>query len=341
MVRRIGIGQIFKAREIFLTQAWVFLFCGFGFLAIGAEILVRGASKLARAWGVSPLAIGLTIVAFGTSAPELLVNMQAIMVGKDDIALGNIIGSNILNILLVLGVCAVILPLKVVPKLVKLDVPVMIFASGLMYVFCLDLRISRVEGLIFLLLIILYVYYSFVFGKIESKAVIEEYNQEFGGNVKALRKPLQMIIHGLMIVGGLGLLSFGAKWLVESGVVIARGWGMSEMAIGTTIIAVGTSLPEMATSISATLKGERDIAIGNVVGSNIYNILLVVGVLGVIPGRGFLISPAALAVDIPFMFAVALMCYPIFRSQSRISRWEGVLMLITYAGYMIFLIQKG
>lgn len=310
-------------------------------MAIGAEVLVRGAAKLARAWGISPLAIGLTIVAFGTSAPELLVNVQAIMVGKDDIALGNIIGSNILNVLFVLGICALILPLKVVPKLVKLDVPAMIFASGLMYVFCLDLRISRVEGVIFLFLIILYVYYSFVLGKTEPKAVIEEYNQEFGGNVKVLRKPLQMIIHGLMIVVGLGLLSFGAKWLVESGVVIARAWGMSEMVIGVAIIAVGTSLPEMATSISATLKGERDIAIGNVVGSNIYNILLVVGVLGIIPARGFLISPAALVFDIPFMCVVALMCYPVFRSQSRISRWEGALMFMTYIGYMIFLIQKG
>ncbi|MCB9757041.1 MAG: calcium/sodium antiporter [Candidatus Omnitrophica bacterium] len=341
MVPLIGIGQTFKAREIFLTQAWVFLFCGFGFLAIGAEILVRGASKLARAWGVSPLAIGLTIVAFGTSAPELLVNAQAIMVGKDDIALGNIIGSNILNVLFILGICAVILPLKVVPKLVKLDVPVMIFASGLMYVFCLDLKISRVEGLIFLSLILLYVYYSFVLGKTEPKVVIEEYDQEFGGDIKTLRKPLLMMIHGLMIVAGLGLLSFGAKWLVESGVVIARAWGMSEMVIGVTIIAVGTSLPEMATSISATLKGERDIAIGNVVGSNIYNILLVGGVLGIIPARGFLISPSALVFDIPFMCVVALMCYPVFRSQNRISRWEGTFMFMTYIGYMIFLIQKG
>lgn len=154
--------------EIPPTQAWIFLFCGFCFLALGAEVLVRGAAKLARAWGISPLAIGLTIVAFGTSAPELLVNVQAIMVGKDDIALGNIIGSNILNVLFVLGICALILPLKVLLKLVKFDVPVMIFASGLMRnVLCLDLRISRAEGLIFLLLIILYVYYSFVFGTIE------------------------------------------------------------------------------------------------------------------------------------------------------------------------------
>ncbi len=324
-----------------IVQAWVLLFLGLGFLLVGAEGLVRGAAKLARAWGISPLAIGLTIVAFGTSTPELLVNLQSVAIGKDDIALGNVVGSNIFNVLFILGICAIILPLKVVPKLVKFDVPIMIFSSLLLYVICLDLKISRLEGMVFVVLLLIYTYFCFSLSKTEGKALEAEYDQEFGGNVQDLRKPKEIIINSLMIIAGLAFLTFGAKWLVESAVVIARAWGISELVIGATIIAAGTSLPEVATSISATIKGERDIAIGNVVGSNIFNILMILGVSAIIPARGLIINPASMALDIPFMIFVAAICYPIFRSGVTISRREGIFIFLLYVGYTIFLIQKG
>ncbi len=324
-----------------IVQAWFLLLMGLGFLTLGAEGLIRGSAKLARAWGISPLAIGLTIVAFGTSMPELLVTVKAVLIGKDDIALGNVIGSNIFNVLFILGACALILPLHVVPKLIKFDVPVLIVVSCLLYLVCLDLCISRLEGLLFVALLIVYTYFCFSLGKKESPQLGQEYDQEFGGDVALLRKPRQILVNFIMVAAGLALLSFGARWLVEAAVVISRAWGVSEFVIGTTIIAAGTSLPEVATSISATLKGERDIAIGNVVGSNIYNILLILGVTGMVPAGGFIINPLSMTFDIPFMIFVAVLCYPVFRSGSAISRREGAFLFLLYVGYTVFLIQKG
>lgn len=324
-----------------IVQAWLLLFLGLGFLTIGAEGLVRGSAKLARAWGVSSLAIGLTIVAFGTSMPELLVSLKAVLIAKSDIALGNIIGSNIFNILFILGACALILPLHVAPKLIKFDVPVMIGVSCLLYLVCIDLSISRVEGLLFVFLLVFYTYFCFSLGKKEDLQIQQEYEQEFGGDVAFLRKPRQILINFVMFFAGLALLSCGSRWLVEAAVVIARAWGVSEFIIGVTIIAVGTSLPEVATSISATLKGERDIAIGNVVGSNIYNILLILGSVGIISKGGFGINPLSMCWDIPFMIFVAVLCYPIFRCGHMISRTQGAFLLFLYVGYVVFLIQKG
>ncbi len=324
-----------------MGQACLLLLLGLVFLTVGAEGLVRGASRLARAWGVSPLAIGLTIVAFGTSTPELLVSVKAALMNKNDIALGNVIGSNIFNVLFILGACALILPLHVVPKLIKFDVPVMMGVSFLLYLICLDLSISRLEGFVFVALLILYTYCCFLLGKKENPQLQEEYDQEFGGDVLFLRKRRQILINCTMVFAGLVLLSLGSRWLVDGAVVIARAWGVSEFIIGVTIIAAGTSLPEVATSISATLKGERDIAIGNVVGSNIFNILMILGITGIVPAGGFMINPLSMSYDIPFMIFVAVLCYPVFRSGSVISRKEGALFLFLYLAYVGFLICKG
>lgn len=318
----------------------VLLIVGLGFLTWGAEWLVRGGSKLARAIGVSPLAIGLTIVAYGTSAPEMAVNIKSVATNSFDIAIGNIVGSNIFNVLFILGVCGLILPLTVASKLVKMDVPIMIATSILLYLFSLDGSLSRAEGFVFLALIAIYTVVCFRLSKTESPEVKKEFEQEYGGNGKSLKTPKQMAMNVLLIVLGLVLLVAGAKFLINSSIAIARHFGVSELVIALTIVAAGTSLPEVATSIMATIKGERDIAIGNVVGSNIFNILAILGVSAVMPSGGFPVNPVTMVVDIPFMIFVAVICFPIFRTGWAISRIEGVVFLSLYAGYTLYLINS-
>lgn len=323
-----------------MIEQTVWLIVGLGLLTWGAEWLVRGGSKLARALGVSPLAIGLTIVAFGTSAPEMVVNIKSVTSGNFDIALGNVVGSNIFNVLFILGVCAIILPLTVASKLVKMDVPIMIAASVILYLFSMDGSLSRAEGLIFLVSIVLYTVVCFGLSKTETSEVKKEFDQEYGGSIKSLKTPGQMALNALLIVMGLVLLVAGAKFLISSSIAIARHFGVSELLIALTIVAAGTSLPEVATSIMATIKGERDIAIGNVVGSNIFNILSILGVSAVMPANGFPVNPASMIVDIPFMVFVAVLCYPVFRTGSAISRSEGAFFLSLYVGYTLYLIRS-
>ena len=313
---------------------------GLIFLTWGAEWLVRGASKLARAIGVSPLAIGLTIVAYGTSTPELVVNIGAALTGKNDIAIGNIVGSNIFNILFILGACALIAPLQVSKKLVKIDVPIMILTSGLFYILCFDYKLSRWEGGLFILGVLAYTLFCFISNKKEKLDKEDEFAKEFGGDIKELRKASAIARNMFFIFSGLGLLVIGSKFLIDSSVAIARYFGISELVIALTIVAAGTSLPEMATSIVATVKGERDIAIGNVIGSNIYNILAILGVTVIIPPQGLLINPGSMVLDIPFMVFVALLCYPIFRSKFAISRRDGLLFFGLYIMYTVYLIRS-
>lgn len=318
----------------------VLLLAGLLFLGGGAHWLVHGSARLARAFGISPLAIGLTIVAYGTSTPELIVNVNAAMAGQYDIALGNVVGSNIFNVLFILGVCALILPLKVVAKLNRFDVPVMIVVSALLYVFCLDSRLSNLEGCIFLLGIAVYTWFCFSYSKGSGES-LSQFNKEFGGDVRMLRRPVNILKDLLLIGAGLVLLVIGAQWLVGSAVFIARYFGISELVIALTIVAAGTSLPEVATSIVATIKGERDIAIGNVVGSNIYNILGILGVTALVSKGTMTINPASLTVDIPFMIFVTAICFPIFRSRGHISRKEGAVFLLLYIAYTVYLIAGG
>lgn len=315
----------------------VFLFVvGLMFLIAGAEALVRGASRLAALMGISPLVIGLTVVAFGTSAPELAVSIRAGLAGQADISLGNVVGSNIFNVLFILGISAAVTPLLVSRQLIRLDVPVMIGVSLLMLVFALNHRISRLEGFILFLCLVGYTAFLIIKSRQEKTAPSDDFAKEYGtAGTKSSRSGVVSIV---LIIGGLILLVLGSRWLVDGAVKISRAMGVSELVIGLTVIAAGTSLPEAATSVIASLRKERDIAVGNVVGSNIFNILSVLGISAAISPAGISVSPAALHFDIPVMIAISFACLPIFFTGYVISRWEGLLFLSYYVFYAIYLI---
>jgi cation:H+ antiporter len=308
---------------------------GLVLLVVGAEALVRGASRLALSVGISPLVVGLTVVAFGTSSPEMAVSVQSAFSGRADLALGNVVGSNIFNVLFILGISALIVPLLVARQLVRQEVPVMIGVSLLLLALALDGRIGRGDGVLLLGLLIAYTAFL----------VRQSRRQQQGGDAGlpdgALacagwesRLPVQL----LLIAAGLGALVLGATWLVEAAVSFAQYLGVSELVIGLTIVAAGTSLPEVATSIIAALRGQRDIAVGNVVGSNVFNILGVLGVSAMASPAGIAVAPSVLAFDLPVMIAVALACLPIFFTGNLIARWEGVLFLGLYAAYMAYVL---
>lgn len=312
-----------------------FLFVsGLVFLIIGAEILVRGASRIAGALGISPLVIGLTVVAFGTSAPELAVSIKAVLTGQSGIALGNVIGSNIFNVLLILGISALIAPLVVSVQLVRLDVPLMIIFSAAVLFMAIDGNLGRIDGL---LLFCGFIGYTiFLIYQSRKERIATEDDRQNPANGQSPKQ--QLLLNIAMVCGGLLLLILGSRWLVESAVIIATRLGISELIIGLTIIAAGTSLPEVVTSIIASIRGERDIAVGNVVGSNLFNIMVVLGLSSVVAPNGMAISDAVFRFDIPVMIAVAFVCLPIFFTDGQISRWEGALLLGYYVAYTSYLV---
>ena len=310
---------------------------GLGALVGGAELLVRGASKLSLAFGVSPLVLGLTVVAFGTSAPELAVSVRSALSGQVDISLGNVVGSNIFNVLFILGVSALITPLVVAPQLIRQEVPIMLGTSLLLLAISLDGSIGRVEGGLLAGLLLFYTVFLIRQSRRESQATQDEYAQEFVTPI-ANRWDRHWSVHVLLVVIGLGLLVLGAKWLVDAAVGFARKFGLSEMVIGLTLVAAGTSLPEVATSVVAALRGDRDIAVGNVVGSNIFNILGVLGASCLIAPEPLRVGAAMLHFDMLVMIGVAVACLPIFFSGHEISRWEGGLFLFYYAAYTAYLL---
>jgi cation:H+ antiporter len=318
-----------------LTTLALFLI-GLILLIAGAELLVRGASRLAVGFGISPLVVGLTVVAFGTSSPELAVSIGAGLSGQADIALGNVIGSNIFNVLFVLGASALVGGLVVSQQLIRLDVPLMIGVALLPVLLGLDGRIAPLEGGLLFAGIVVYIAFAIRQSRKENIAVQAEYAAEVGKNGSTAAR--QVIRNVVFVVAGLALLVLGARWLVNGAVSIARALGLSELIIGLTIIAAGTSMPEVATSIIASLRGERDIAVGNVVGSNIFNILAVLGLTAALAPSGVAVPAAALRFDLPFMVAVAVACLPIFFTGYRIARWEGALFLAYYLAYTLYLI---
>jgi cation:H+ antiporter len=315
---------------------------GLGALVLGAELLVRGASRLALAFGISPLVVGLTVVAFGTSAPEMAVSVQSAWSGQVDIALGNVVGSNIFNVLFILGLSALIVPLVVHQQVIRQEVPVMIGVSLLLWALAADGGIGRWEGFLLAGLVAGYTVVLIRQSRRESAAVrakVEaEYAEALDGAGSAWRDHWGVQL--LLILAGLALLVLGAGWLVEAAEGFARELGVSEMVIGLTIVAAGTSLPEVATSIMAAIRGERDIAVGNVVGSNIFNILAVLGLSASLAPADLAVAPALLAFDLPIMVAVALACLPVFFTGNRIARWEGALFLGLYAAYTAYLILR-
>lgn len=317
------------------VQLFLFIL-GLVILVIGAEMLVRGASRLANAAGISPLVVGLTVVAFGTSAPELAVSVQASLQGQADISLGNVVGSNIFNVLFILGISAVITPLAVAQKLVRIEVPLMIAASCLVYLMSFNGVIGRIEGMLLLSGIVWYTYFAIVQGRRESQAIRAEYESEFG-----VEEPVggrRLALQAVYILTGLALLVQGSRWLVDGAVAVARTLEVSDLVIGLTIVAAGTSLPEVATSVVASVRGEREIAVGNVVGSNIFNLLAVLGLSAAVASNGILVPNLALRFDLPVMIVVALACLPIFFTGRRIARWEGFFFLAYYCAYTGYLI---
>ncbi len=313
---------------------------GFVLLLVGGELLVRGASKLALAFGLSPLVIGLTVVAFGTSAPELAVSIKASLSGSSDIAIGNTVGSNILNILFILGLSALISPLVVAQQIVKKEVPIMIGASLILYGMALNGNISRGEGGILFIGSIAYTWFAVRSASREQKAIKDIYAHEIGTPADAERakgkKSLALCLG--LILGGLVILVYGSNLLVTAATELARGWGISELVIGLTIVAAGTSLPEAAASTIAAFKGEREIAIGNVVGSCIFNILSVLGLTSLVSPSGIAVPEGALSFDLPIMIASAVACLPVFYIGYSISRWRGLMFLGYYAAYTLYLI---
>jgi cation:H+ antiporter len=312
---------------------------GLAALIVGAELLVRGASKLALSFGISPLVVGLTIVAFGTSSPEIAVSVGAALDGRTEIAVGNVVGSNIFNVLFILGLSALIVPLVVHSQIIRQEVPVMIGVSLLLLALGLDGRLGLLDGALLLGVALAYTGYLIV----QSRRATAEERAEFEAEAQPAEKgawDAHWAAQLGLIAAGLTALVFGSDWLVTAAVHFAKALGVSDVVIGLTIIAAGTSMPEVATSIMAAIKGERDIAVGNVVGSNIFNIA---GCLGITA----LVAPAALGVPMPasvmnfdiwVMLAVAVACLPVFLTGREIARWEGGVFLGYYAAYVAYLI---
>lgn len=317
-------------RGSLMTTAILSLIAGLALLYFGAEGLVGAAARLALRAGVSPLVIGLTIVAFGTSAPELVVSVQSAVKGLGGIAVGNVVGSNTFNIAFILGLSAVVRPMRVQAQLVRFDVPVMLAVAIVGTLLLLDGHLSRLEAAFMLTGLIAYTADSIRRARRESNpAVLEEFTE-------ARPRPRSVWIDLAFIIGGLALLVYGSRLFVGGAVELARWWGLSETVIGLTIVAAGTSLPELATSLLAAFRKQDDIAIGNIVGSNIFNIIGILGVSGmVVPLTAGAIQPA----DLGMMIGVSIVLLPLIRSNMVLARWEGVLLLAAYSAYLAWLLR--
>ena len=307
-------------------------------LYFGADLFVRAASRLSARLGVPPLIIGLTVVAIGTSAPELLVSVQAAMQGRADIAAGNVVGSNIFNILVILGISALITPLAVATRIVRLELPLLAVGTIVCMVLARDGVIGRRPAAALILLLALYFAFLILAGRRE----LRRGRGAGDGHAAAPRSAKWAAVAWQLfqLLGGLGILLLGSRWLVASAARIAQALGVSELVIGLTVVAAGTSLPEAATSILAAVRKERDIAVGNIIGSNIFNILGVMGVAGVAAPHGMSIAESVRRVDLPLSLLAAVVCLPIFITGGRISRWEGALLLAGYLVYVTYLILR-
>jgi cation:H+ antiporter len=321
-----------------LTNTILQFIAGLVILILGAELLVRGASRLAAAFGISPLVIGLTIVAIGTASPEIAVSIQAAANGQGDLTLGNVLGSNIFNILFILGITSIVAPIVIVEQLIRKDAPILLGISLFAFVLALDGNLGALDGTILLLLVAIYIFFALKQSHSESREVQKEYAEEYAQKESCTTK--NFITNISFILVGLGLLVLGSNWLVDSAVQIAKTLGVSELVIGLTIVAVGTSLPEVATSVIAALKGESDIAVGNAVGSNIFNLLGVLGIGALVSPDGIFVAQQVLQFDLPVMLFVALVILPVFYIDSRISRIEGGLLLSYYVVYMIYVFLR-
>lgn len=307
----------------------IFLVVGMVFLYFGAELLVKGSANLALRCGVSALVAGLTIVALGTSAPELVVSIKAGLDGLGDIAVGNVVGSNIFNIAVILGISAIVRPMKVHLNVLRVDTPVMLAASVLLLAVLYDQKVSRVEGLVLIIGIISYIVFTIISARRAGETKVD-----FPVEQIIPEKKVSAVLDIIFVVGGLGLLIVGSRFFIDGAVDLARFIGVSEAVIGLTIVAVGTSLPELATSVIAALKKEEDIAIGNIIGSNIFNILAILG-------TSSLVNPLSAAgvsqISLYFMLGTTVLLIPFMRTGFVLNRIEGLLLILIYGGYMYYL----
>jgi cation:H+ antiporter len=316
---------------------------GLALLVLGGELLVRGASALARRVGISSLVVGLTVVSAATSAPELAVTVGAVLRDEPGLAVGNVVGSNIVNVLLILGLSALVVPLAVKQRLVRFDLPWMVVLSIGLLLVSLDGRIGAADGVVLLAAVVLHTVLTVVIGRRGAPvpAAAPPGDRGAGGGTGGAEDagteeeppPASVPRSVLLVVLGIALLVAGATLLVEGAVSIATSLGVSSLVVGLTVVAVGTSLPELATSVIAVRRGERDLAVGNVVGSNIFNIGVVLGLPALISPGGIPVSGAAVALDIPVMLAAAVALLPIAFTGFAVARWEGALFVALYAAY--------
>jgi len=310
------------------------LIIGIGVLYYGAEWLVRGSARLAGSLGVSPIVVGLTIVSFGTSAPELVVGTVAALSGSPDIAIGTVMGSNLANIGLILGLTALFRPLDVHARVVWREMPLMLLVTAVLYPLAMDLELSRADGVALLLALVAYLIFVFQSVSDEPPEVMDEYEDFMKASSQAAsRVELQDIF---WVVAGSASLVLGGYAIVEGAVQVAGALGISQVVIGLTVVAVGTSLPELATSLVAAVRNEADIAVGNVIGSNIFNITAILGTVAVI--EPIPIAQTLLTRELAAVMAMSLLLFPVLRSGWRIRRWEGAILLGAYVAAGFFLL---
>ncbi len=312
--------------------SWFYLIAGLGLLYLGAQILVKGGAALALRLGLNALVVGLTVIAYGTSSPEMVVSVSASLQDNGAIAIGNVVGSNICNIALILGVCALVSPLSASAQIIRREIPIMIGVSVLLAAMLWDEQLSRLEGGVLFAGIVVYTVLTVREARAETKGKAEqEYGEDFPAGSMGLGKSV------LLVVAGLGVLVVASQLFVGGTVVLAKSWGVTEAVIGLTVVAVGTSMPEFATSLVAAVRGHGDVAIGIVVGSNIFNVL---GILGIAALINPIDTSGLSRVDLATMVVAALAMLPAARSGGVISRLEGAVLLFAYFGYTAWLVAQ-
>lgn len=317
-----------------MTLMVLLLMGGFGALYFGAEWMVRGAARMEHSLGLSPIVIGLTVVSVGTSAPELVVAVLATLRGSGDLAVGNVLGSNLANIGLILGATALIHPLLVVDRVVKREIPIMILLTLLLLPLMMDGTVTRLDGIVLCLLLAFYLAYVFHRGGKAPVQLLSEYSQ-VAEVVRDRNGRAVLVDVGLLVAGMLGLI-LGGKAIVESATFLARALGITELVIGLTVVAIGTSLPELATSVMAAIRQQTDIAVGNVIGSNIFNLTGVLGVSAAV--KPIVVAPEVLQAQFPALvilsgLVLVVALFPLAKGRIGIRRWEGAVLLCTYVAF--------
>jgi len=311
---------------------------GLAALVAGAEVMVRGGTKIASRLGISAIVVGLTVVSIGTSTPELAIGVVAASEGSGAMAVGNIAGANVINLLFVLGLSALIRPLAIQMRTLRMELPVMAGAAMLLWLLAADSVLSRVDGLILVTGAIGYTCAVVWAARRETPDVADEFAGAYASRETRLDSGRRTAVDIGMTLGGIAIIVLGAQLLVDAAVDMAREFHVSDALIGLTVVAIGTTAPELVTTVVSTLRGERDIAIGNLLGSSMYNTLLILGVICLVPAHGLELPRELVRVDIPIMVAATLVCIPIFVSGRRVRRIEGAAMVTAYVAFLVFVL---